>query len=681
MRTKLTSVFSFFIAVFVIIAMTNQSTAQVRVTLRVNTSTCLDTLHPGDIVQVRGESGTPTIPALTWDATSGVKCTNLGGDYWEASFQAAIGDQIRFKFWTGYSLSPEDGTDHWDGWEGPINAGAPSGDNRLLVVGNSDTTLNLQYYNGWENTVAQFWRPFQSKQDSIAIYFRVNMGGVNFDPATELVDVRGSSPLGEDNPWITIITLAQEVNSVNSGSFQSGVAYVPVDSVTVGGSLQEFKFVIQPENWESVSNRSFTFSSTNDTTINWYYFNDRPPTGPAVNADILFRLKLDALENAGLFDASLGDKVAVTGAKGWPPGDFDFDTEPTMLKMTYNSTLEEWNLVEPFTRFPGEVLTYKYYISWDTTRVDTTSPNFIPGLTLTDGWEEPGVTGGADRRYTYTDQSSQFPNGDFGQPQQFFNSLDPRGVITTPITINFAIDMTPAMDVNENPTNPLFVPGDSVYVQFDGCITSISQGLSMWGEDNRIVLEDLDGDLVYTGSWDLIPPSFYQFAYRIVYVSASGEIWNGSGSAIRGRRYYQYAHPSSVDGTNITWPASYDLVELPWMLDNLTIEDPPEFTPTGVDDLVLLPDQYFITQNYPNPFNPSTRITYNLPEHTNVKLQIYDITGRLVKVLSETEQDVGSHVVEWNGRDSFGNHVTSGIYFLKFNAGNYTNTVKMMLLK
>ena len=88
---------------------------------------------------------------------------------------------------------------------------------------------------------------------------------------------------------------------------------------------------------------------------------------------------------------------------------------------------------------------------------------------------EPGVTGGADRRYTYTDQSSQFPNGDFGQPQQFFNSLDPRGVITTPITINFAIDMTPAMDVNENPTNPLFVPGDSVYVQFDGCITSISQ--------------------------------------------------------------------------------------------------------------------------------------------------------------------------------------------------------------
>ena len=110
--------------------------------------------------------------------------------------------------------------------------------------------------------------------------------------------------------------------------------------------------------------------------------------------------------------------------------------------MAYNSALEEWNKVEFFTRFPGEIIPYKYYIAWDTTRVDTTSPNYIPGLDLTNGWEEPGVTGGADRSYTYTDETSQNPSGDFGYPQQFFNSIPPEGVINTPISVTFKIDMT-----------------------------------------------------------------------------------------------------------------------------------------------------------------------------------------------------------------------------------------------
>ena len=677
MRNVLNTLFSILIVVLLIGAFTTQSTAQVNVTMRLNTATCLDTLRAGDVVQIRGESTGST--TLTWDNMSGAVATNIGGDYWEVTFQANPGDSITYKIWTGFALDPDVGTFHWDGWEGPLDG---PGNNRHMTVGNNDTTLALLYFNGWENTLDQYWSPFEEKQDTIAVLFRVNMGGVNFDPSTELVDVRGGAPMGAADPWVTITTLSQEVNSVNSGSFQMAIAYIPVDSVTVGSSLQEFKFVIQPDNWESVDNRSFTFTSTNDTTIHWYYFNNRPPSGPAVDANILFRLKLGALEGAGLFDASLGDKVAVTGAKGWPPSEFDFDTEPTMLKMTYNSDLEEWNLVEPFTKFPGETITYKYYIAWDTTRVDTTTgnPNYIPGLMLTDGWEEPGFTGGADRRYTYTDQAEQFIPGDFGEPQQFFNSLDPRGVITTPIKVNFSIDMAPAMDVNVNPTNPLFVPGDSIWVQFDGCITAVTQGLTMWGTDNRIVLEDPDNDMVYTGSWELAAPSLYQFAYRIVYKSVSGEIWNGSGSAIRGRRYYQYVHPSSVNGDVVTWSATYDLPELPWMLDSLTIEDPPDFV-TGVDAIDLLPNQYSIKQNYPNPFNPDTKIEYYLPSQSKVKLQIYDITGRLVKVLSETEQGAGTHVVQWNGKDRFGNSVASGIYFLKFNADSYTKTVKMMMLK
>lgn len=532
MKSKFTFFFLPLVVVFLAGSFISQSTAQVNVTMRINTSTCLDTLRPTDVVQIRGESTGST--TLTWSNTSGAIATNLGGDYWEVTFQAIPGNVIKYKIWTGFDLSPEVGTFHWTGWEGPIDAGAPSGDNRLLTVGNTDTTLALQYYNGWENKVAQYWRPFQSKPDSIAIYFRVNMGGVAFDPATQLVDVRGGLPLGGATSWTTIKTLSRDANSVNSGSFQSGVIYIHKDSIIAGTTQQLFKFVIQPDNWESSSNRSFVFSGTNDTTIHWYYFNNRAPSGPAVVADLLFRLKLDALEKAGLFDESLGDKVAVTGAKGWPPTGFVFDTEPTMLKMTYNTTLEEWNLVENFTKFPGEIIPYKYYIRWDTSRVDTASVNYIPGLDLTNGWEEPGVTGGADRTYTYINQSQQFLAGDFGEDQQFFNSIDSRGVITTPIDVTFKINMTPATDVNENPTNPLFRPGiDTAFIEFDGSFVPVTQGLPMYGVANRILLEDIDGDLIYTNSWNLNPPTFYQLCYRVVYTSASGDITNGGGSSKR----------------------------------------------------------------------------------------------------------------------------------------------------
>ena len=677
MKANLTSFFSFFVVVFLIGGITNQSAAQINITMRVNTATCNDSLRPGDIVQLRGESTGST--TLTWDNTSPAIATNLGGDYWEVTFQANPGDEIRYKFWSGYSLNPETGTFFNTGWEGPINAGAPSGDNRLLIVGNNDTTLALQYYHGDGSTVAQFWRPFESKQDTIAVYFRVNMGGVIFDPSTELVDVRGGLPLGATDPWITIQTLSQEVNSVNVGSFQSGVAYVPIDSINPGTTQQEFKFVIQPGNWETVNNRSFIFSGTNDTTIHWYYFNDSAPSGPPVSAFLLFRLKLDALEQAGLFDESLGDKVAITGAKGWPPAEFDFDTEPTMLKMIYNPTLEEWNKVESFTRFPGEIIPYKYYIAWDTTRVDTTSPNYIPGLDLTNGWEEPGVTGGADRSYTYTDQTEQYPAGDFGYQQQFFNSIPPEGVINTPISITFQINMAPATDVNSNPVNPLFRPGiDSAYIQFDGSFVPVTQGLPMYGPGNFLKLDDTDGDVIYTATWSLDPPTFYQLGFHVSYTSASGDTIENGGGVQRGRRYYQYIPPSSINP--VVWPASFTLPELQWMDDSLTVEDPPPLV-VGVEDEEQIPQDYSVTQNYPNPFNPTTTISYSLPVQSRIKIQVYDITGRLINTLLNTEQNAGKHQLVWNGRNSSNKQVSTGIYFLRFDAGVYKNTIKMMLLK
>ncbi|MGM0484424.1 MAG: FlgD immunoglobulin-like domain containing protein [Candidatus Krumholzibacteriota bacterium] len=86
-------------------------------------------------------------------------------------------------------------------------------------------------------------------------------------------------------------------------------------------------------------------------------------------------------------------------------------------------------------------------------------------------------------------------------------------------------------------------------------------------------------------------------------------------------------------------------------------------------------------QNEPNPFNPSTRIKYNLPERTRVALNIYDVSGRMVKSLVDKVQDKGLHSVVWNGRDNAGRAVSSGVYFYTLNseAGNLTR--KLVLLR
>lgn len=681
MKVKFNTMHLFLIAIL-LLAVIPLRAQMVTVKMRINTSTVLDTLRPKHIVLVCGESQKGTEPAITWDKNTGIRAVNVGGDYWEATFKAQPGDVIKYKFVTYFDENTP--TFHWSGWEGPINAGFATGDNRGLIVGQNDTTLAIQYVNGWENKVDQYWKPFQIKNDSIAIYFRVNMGGANFDPEKQEVEVRGGAPLGTDNPWIKICTLHREVNSVNDGSFWSGVAYVAKSAVTPG-MQQQFKFVIKtPETWESTPNRSFTFTediiNSGEVTIHWYYFNDVMPRGSKVTANVLFRLRLDALEKANLFNRALGDKVGVTGPKGWASGDFNFDTDPTVLKMTYNSDLEEWNLLEPFTLFPNEVLNYKYYIAWDSSRVDPNSPNYIAGLQLSNGWEEPGVTGGADRKYTYTDQTEQIVPGDFGAEYQFFNSIHPNGVIKTPLKLIFKIDMTPSTNTTTNPTNPLFRPGiDTAYIQFDGSLIPITQGKTMYGADNRVMLSDPDGDMIYTGEIDLNPPTFYQVCYRIVYTSPQGEIWNGGGVQ-KGRRYYQYILPTSINP--VVWPDSYELALMQWKASDLTVEDHPDLGPvTDIKDKVELPSSYVLYQNYPNPFNPSTVITYSIPQPEKVRLEIYNILGQKVMTLFNGQQMAGTHSIAWNSKNDFGQDVASGVYLLKLTAGSFTQVKKMMLVR
>jgi len=95
-----------------------------------------------------------------------------------------------------------------------------------------------------------------------------------------------------------------------------------------------------------------------------------------------------------------------------------------------------------------------------------------------------------------------------------------------------------------------------------------------------------------------------------------------------------------------------------------------------------LPVKYTLGNNYPNPFNPSTTITYQLPEAGHVTLQVYDLTGKVVNTLVGEYRPAGYHQVVWNGRNSHGVPVATGVYFYRIVADqSYVETKKMILLK
>ncbi len=85
--------------------------------------------------------------------------------------------------------------------------------------------------------------------------------------------------------------------------------------------------------------------------------------------------------------------------------------------------------------------------------------------------------------------------------------------------------------------------------------------------------------------------------------------------------------------------------------------------------------------NYPNPFNPTTRISFSIAQTVQVKLDVFNLKGQLVKTLVREKLDSGNHSVQWNGDDNSGKAVGSGIYFYRLQAGNFTQTQKMVLIK
>lgn len=105
-------------------------------------------------------------------------------------------------------------------------------------------------------------------------------------------------------------------------------------------------------------------------------------------------------------------------------------------------------------------------------------------------------------------------------------------------------------------------------------------------------------------------------------------------------------------------------------------------------DLVVyqIPMETELLNNYPNPFNPETWIPYRLAKAASVTLAIYDVQGTIVRRIEVGHQPAAVYVsrdkaISWDGRNNNGERVSSGVYFYRLEAGDYSAIKKMVILK
>ncbi len=95
----------------------------------------------------------------------------------------------------------------------------------------------------------------------------------------------------------------------------------------------------------------------------------------------------------------------------------------------------------------------------------------------------------------------------------------------------------------------------------------------------------------------------------------------------------------------------------------------------------LIPSKYYLSQNYPNPFNPQTEIKFGIPALSKVTLGIYNLLGQRVSTLLNTELSEGVYNVSWDGTDSYGRQMSSGLYFYKLEATSIDGNKKFSAIK
>jgi hypothetical protein len=141
---------------------------------------------------------------------------------------------------------------------------------------------------------------------------------------------------------------------------------------------------------------------------------------------------------------------------------------------------------------------------------------------------------------------------------------------------------------------------------------------------------------------------------------------------------------TAIDSVVIRWPLGYKQVIATPAINQYHEIKEPNYAATAVagNATVSRPALLHLDQNFPNPFNPSTLIRYSLPHASSISLMVYNLRGEEIVSLTKDEfQTAGNHSILWDGKDSAGNPVATGIYLYRLNAGESVAVKKMAIMK
>ncbi len=159
-------------------------------------------------------------------------------------------------------------------------------------------------------------------------------------------------------------------------------------------------------------------------------------------------------------------------------------------------------------------------------------------------------------------------------------------------------------------------------------------------------------------------------------VSAGGG-WRSSANFIV---HFGLGSEEVIDSVKVTWPGGIPLIQTNVEADQLLVLVEEEEDLTDVPENLAL-RSFRLDQAYPNPFNPSTSIRFSVPKNDQVSVKIYDVAGRLVKVLVDEHRTAGEHAVVWRGRDNADRMVAAGVYFVRLKSGRFTTARPLTLVK
>ena len=660
----------------------------VKVTFWANTATVPDTLGPKSTVQVRGAGG-----PLTWGGDSPVFLHNIGGDYWTGSAMFKAGEAIQFKFYTNAHDTVYSGAE-WEhqGWEG--NTDLASG-NREITVPSTNTTLDLMYVNGWKDKAGVYDKPFKADDGHFVIWVRTNVQGFeDFNPNLHKVGVRGSNmqDWGDTGniSWNKTLELFPESNHVNGGSqqyngsnFYSGAIQVPNKYATAGVS---FKVVVHnkaadlSEPWGNMvlnSNRQDNITTSGkDTTNYWFWIDNKAPSAVSHSDQVIVTFKANMSKTVAAKGFAFGDTLLVRSGYY---GTASTTRTKTMVRQGFTAV---YSATDTITTTIGQPLNYQFYKIKKGVEYREIFYNF---------YYKGSTAGQAERREATVTTSPMMVEDVLDSESELHRMplFRNTAVLSRDVLVTLTCDVRPAIyrlkagspmtDIQGviNVTSPDQVKtlGVAVNGPFTGGWGTWGAGL-MASASKKMWDDGTHGDAVANDSIYTIQMQFNKDSSDVIGQEFKFGIGGGDNEGGYGNN-----HIENIDDTNATFTinAQFGSIDpVAYSAWNFDTRGPKTAVEKFVD---RMPTQFSLEQNYPNPFNPTTMIAYNLPTTADVKLHVYNVLGSKIATLVNQKQAAGSYQVSWNAVDDFGRPVSAGVYFYRIEAGGFSKTMKLLLVK